>query len=158
MATSIRGSFFPIRSNSSRHPHGRCSQEPRGRPCPAMLDPPNHFGRRGRSCDHFECHTDTRDCRFQLGWNSGIRPGCSKGSSIRSGLLRSPPDFGGWPTLSCLIFLSVTEPWVPRPCVLCKGGNDAACTMRFVMPIGLHRCYGVHHLHSITCSSESGMD
>jgi putative transposase len=41
---------------------------------------------------------------------------------------------------------------VPRPCVLCKGGYDAADTMAFVMPSGLHRTYGAHHLHFITWS------
>ena len=45
----------------------------------------------------------------------------------------------------------VSEPWVPRPCVFCKGGYDAACTLAFV-PSGLHRTYGAHHLHFITCS------
>jgi len=51
-----------------------------------------------------------------------------------------------------VFFLPVTELWVPRPCVLGKGGSDAACTMGFVMPSGLHRTYGAHHLHFITCS------
>lgn len=51
-----------------------------------------------------------------------------------------------------LFFLPVTELGVPRPCVLGKGGYDAACTMGFVMPSGLHRTYGAHHLHFITCS------
>ncbi len=46
----------------------------------------------------------------------------------------------------------VPELWVPRSCVLCKGGYDAAGTMGFVMPSGLHRTYGAHHLHFITCS------
>jgi len=41
---------------------------------------------------------------------------------------------------------------VPRPCVLGKGGYDAACTMLLVMPSGLHRTYGAHHLHFITTS------
>jgi hypothetical protein len=45
----------------------------------------------------------------------------------------------------------VPEPWVPRPCVLGKGGCDAACTIWFVMPVGLHRTYGAHHPHFITC-------
>jgi putative transposase len=49
-------------------------------------------------------------------------------------------------------FLPVTELWVPRPCVVCKGGYDAACTMSIIMPSGLHRSYGAHHLHFITCS------
>ncbi len=40
---------------------------------------------------------------------------------------------------------------MPRPCVFCKGGYDAAGTIGFV-PIGLHRTYGAHHLHFITCS------
>jgi putative transposase len=34
---------------------------------------------------------------------------------------------------------------------LCKGGHDAADTIGF-MPVGLHRTYGAHHLHFITCS------
>ncbi|MFZ0815720.1 MAG: transposase [Candidatus Sulfotelmatobacter sp.] len=41
---------------------------------------------------------------------------------------------------------------MPRPCVLCEGGYDAAYTMLLVMPSGLHRTYGAHHLHFITCS------
>lgn len=48
--------------------------------------------------------------------------------------------------------LPVPELRVPRPCVLGKGGYDAACTMGFVMPRGLHRTYGAHHLHFITTS------
>jgi putative transposase len=40
---------------------------------------------------------------------------------------------------------------VPRSCVFCRGGYDAADTMR-LMPAGLHRTYGAHHLHFITCS------
>ena len=41
---------------------------------------------------------------------------------------------------------------MPRPCGFCKGGYEAAYTIRFVMPSGLHRTYGAHHLHFITCS------
>jgi len=41
---------------------------------------------------------------------------------------------------------------VPRPCAFCKGGYDVADTMGFAMPRGLHRTYGAHHLHFITCS------
>ena len=33
-----------------------------------------------------------------------------------------------------------------------KGGYDAADIMGFAMPSGLHRTYGAHHLHFITCS------
>ena len=51
-----------------------------------------------------------------------------------------------------VFFLPDPEQWVPRPRVLCKGGYDAACTMGFVMPSGLHRTYGAHHLHFITSS------
>jgi putative transposase len=47
--------------------------------------------------------------------------------------------------------IPISERWVPRPCVFCKGGYDAACTMGFV-PSGLHRTYGAHQLHFITCS------
>jgi len=36
-----------------------------------------------------------------------------------------------------VFFLSIRELWVPRPCVLGKGGYGAACTMGFVMPGGL---------------------
>ena len=46
----------------------------------------------------------------------------------------------------------VTKLWVPRSCVSCKGGYDAACTIGIVMPSGLHRTYGAHHLHFVTCS------
>lgn len=48
--------------------------------------------------------------------------------------------------------IPVPKLWVPRPCVLCKGGYDAACTILFVMPSGLHRTYGAHRLHFITSS------
>ena len=41
---------------------------------------------------------------------------------------------------------------VPRPCVFCKGGYDAACTTGIVMLCGLHRICGAHHLHFIACS------
>ena len=33
-----------------------------------------------------------------------------------------------------------------------RAGGDAACTIWFVMPHGLHRTYGAHYLHFITCS------
>ena len=46
----------------------------------------------------------------------------------------------------------VPELWVPRPCVFARAGSDAACTILFVMPRGLHRTYGAYHLHFITCS------
>ncbi len=61
------------------------------------------------------------------------------------------PLADGWPSLPSF-FLPVPELWVPRPCVFCKGGYDAACSMLLVMPSGLHRTYGAHHLHFITCS------
>ena len=61
------------------------------------------------------------------------------------------PKTGGWPALSSL-FSPVLRLWVPRPCDFCKGGYDAADTMGFVMPSGLHRTYGADHLHFITCS------
>ena len=33
-----------------------------------------------------------------------------------------------------------------------RAGGDAACTILIVMPRGLHRTYGAHHLHFISCS------
>ena len=53
---------------------------------------------------------------------------------------------------SSVFFVPVPGLWVPRSCVLCKGGYDAAGTMGFIMPSGLHCTYGAHHLHFITCS------
>ncbi len=41
---------------------------------------------------------------------------------------------------------------MPRPRAFCEGGHDAACTILLVVPSGLHRTYGAHHLHFITCS------
>jgi hypothetical protein len=41
---------------------------------------------------------------------------------------------------------------VPRPCVVGKSGYDAARTILLGMPSGLHRTYGAHRLHFITCS------
>jgi putative transposase len=41
---------------------------------------------------------------------------------------------------------------VPRPRDFGEGGYDAADTMGFVMPSGLHRTYGADHLHFITNS------
>jgi putative transposase len=61
-----------------------------------------------------------------------------------------PP--GGWLILLSRSFFPVPKLWVPRPCVFCKGRYDAAGTMGFAMPSGLHRTYGAHHLHFITCS------
>ena len=55
-------------------------------------------------------------------------------------------------TLLSRLLFPVPELWVPRSCVFCKGGYDAASTMGFVMPSGLRRTYGAHHLHFITCS------
>ena len=61
--------------------------------------------------------------------------------------------FGGWQALSwLLIFLPKTEPWVPRPCVFCKGGSDAADIIGLAMSPRLQRFYGAHPLHFITCS------
>ena len=73
--------------------------------------------------------------------------------------LAGPDFFGvehttGWtggPAFEILISFPISELWVPRPCVFCKGGYDAACTMG-LMPSGLHRTYGAHHLHFITWS------
>jgi hypothetical protein len=48
------------------------------------------------------------------------------------------------------VFLSHNEPWVPHPCVFARVGRDAADSIRLVMPRGLHRYYGAHHLHFIT--------
>ena len=48
--------------------------------------------------------------------------------------------------------LPVPEPWVPRPCVLCKGGRRRCLYYLSIVPRGLHRTYGAHHLHFITCS------
>jgi REP element-mobilizing transposase RayT len=60
------------------------------------------------------------------------------------------PLIGGWPALSVLI--SSRYGTVGAPSLrFCKGGYDATCTMSFV-PSGLHRTYGAHHLHFITCS------
>ena len=41
---------------------------------------------------------------------------------------------------------------MPRPCALCKGGRQWRLYYGCVMPAGLHRTYGAHHLHFITCS------
>jgi REP element-mobilizing transposase RayT len=51
-----------------------------------------------------------------------------------------------------LISFPVSKLRVPRSCGFCKGGYDAADTMGWFMPSGLHRTYGAHHLHFITCS------
>ena len=59
---------------------------------------------------------------------------------------------GSWPNLPSLIFSSRFETAGAPSLRFCKGGYDAADTMRFVMPSGLHRTYGAHHLHFITCS------
>jgi hypothetical protein len=59
---------------------------------------------------------------------------------------------GGWPALSGGFSRPVPEHWVPRPCVLCKGGYRCCRYHGLVMPSGLHRTYGAHHLHFITCS------
>jgi hypothetical protein len=39
-----------------------------------------------------------------------------------------------WRVAPPFCFLPVPELWVPRPCVLCKGGYDAVCTGLFLMP------------------------
>jgi hypothetical protein len=48
-----------------------------------------------------------------------------------------------------LFSLPVTEPGVPRPCVFCKGGYDAADTRGFGTAQGPQRSYGADHLCSI---------
>src|ERR1700693_5131391 len=69
------------------------------------------------------------------------------------------PSQGGWPSFPLFPFpfwnSGCPVPSTPLragSCVLCKGGYDAAGTMGFAMPCGLHRTYGAHHLHFITCS------
>ncbi len=51
-----------------------------------------------------------------------------------------------------LVFLSISELGVPRPCGFCKGGHVAADSIRLSMPADLHRTYGAHHLLFITSS------
>src|SRR5277367_6821914 len=48
-------------------------------------------------------------------------------------------EAAGGPSFLLGFFFSVPKPWVPRPCVFCKGGYDAADIIWFIMPIGLHR-------------------
>ncbi len=40
----------------------------------------------------------------------------------------------------------------PVLALFARAGGDAVCTIWFVMPRGLHRTYGAHHLHFISCS------
>jgi len=49
----------------------------------------------------------------------------------------------GGPSLHARFFLPFIKLWVPRPCVLCKGGYDAAGIV-VVMRAGLHRIYGAN--------------
>src|SRR5277367_5753106 len=48
-------------------------------------------------------------------------------------------EAAGGPSFLLGFFFSVPKPWVPRPCVFCKGGYDAADIIWFIMPSGLHR-------------------
>ena len=57
---------------------------------------------------------------------------------------------GGWPRLPFVPSRSGTVGALLLRSV--QGGCDAAGTMGVVMPSGLHRTYGAHHLHFITCS------
>lgn len=41
---------------------------------------------------------------------------------------------------------------MPRPCAFCKGGKQFFLYDLVLMAAGLHRTYGAHHLHFITCS------
>lgn len=43
-------------------------------------------------------------------------------------------------------FLSHNETWLPHLALFARVGRDAAGSMRLVMPRGLHRYYGAHHL------------
>ncbi len=63
-----------------------------------------------------------------------------------------PIPRAGGPSFHAPFFLPVLKLWVPRSCAFCKGGHDAAEYYGFVMPIGLHRNHGAHHLHFITNS------
>ena len=51
-----------------------------------------------------------------------------------------------------VFFFPVLERGCPVLALFARAGGDAACTIWFVMPRGLHRSYGAHHLHFITCS------
>jgi len=46
----------------------------------------------------------------------------------------------------------VPECGCPVLAFFARAGCDAACTITLVMPSGLHRTCGAHHLHFITCS------
>ena len=72
--------------------------------------------------------------------------------SVDDLLIRLQRVLAGGPRFSSWSCLSRFELGVPRPCDFYKGGYDAADTMRLAMPSGLHRTYGAHHLHFITCS------
>src|SRR4029077_14191600 len=71
------------------------------------------------------------------------RPLCAGASEIKS--------LGAWRTFSSFSF-PFRNPGCPVLAVFARAGDDAGCTILFVMPRGLHRGYGAHHLHFITCS------
>ncbi len=66
----------------------------------------------------------TQNCMVTKGYRKGVY------RRVTEGRVRRLSPTGGWPSLSILFSLPVPEPWVPRPCVFCKGGYDAADTMR----------------------------
>ena len=99
---------------------------------------------------------------------------CSPSSFIckrRSGLLFTkenscrlqitPRTADGWPGLSGLaVLFPISKLWVPRPFDCAQGrllrfsqGRARCCQYHeLFMSSGLHRTYGSHHLHFITCS------
>jgi putative transposase len=62
-----------------------------------------------------------------------------------------PAAGGGWPSFPRLPF-PFPNSGCPVLALFARAGGDAACTILFAMPRGLHRTYGAHHLHFITCS------
>jgi putative transposase len=60
-------------------------------------------------------------------------------------------DLAGGPPFCGLLSRSRTV-GAPSLRFFARAGGDAACTIFLVMPRGLHRTYGAHHLHFITCS------
>ena len=70
--------------------------------------------------------------------------------TLTSALVWPLASAGGWPSLPCFRSRSGT---VGVPLLRSLQGRVRCCRYHgFVMPSGLHRSYGAHHLHFITCS------
>jgi len=88
-----------------------------------------------------------RSCVFCKGGHDAV---CTMRFSRKSKPAPQAASWTGGPPFENRLPVPVQR--VPPLAFFARAGIDAADTMGFAMPSGLHRTYGAHHLHFITCS------